>query len=241
MKSPRAVCERSNVVFDGRGQGWIHTSDRSTAARRRGRRALRFRLVQRKLAGRRVSSLCLRRKTAKTRRNLCKRKKAAPVPRFFCQRPPQLYARMPSGHLVYEPGRYRAALLRNRGASGYSSWGFGRTSKAAIGYRVVKRSETTAVERLEVAASPSWQSASSVGHGERLGTPPQHRTMPASEAKEHRRGACIRGKWGLAPLSRQDEDDDEQRGDRRDTPKNLHLITPVPRQPSSEELDPSCR
>ena len=137
-----------------RSRGWIHTSDRSTAARRRGRRALRFRLVQRKLAGRRVSSLCLRRKTAKTRRNLCKRKKAAPVPRFFCQRPPQLYARMPSGHLVYEPGRYRAALLRNRGASGYRSWGFRRTSKVGIGYRVMKRSEMTAVEPLEVAGEP---------------------------------------------------------------------------------------
>jgi hypothetical protein len=64
---------------------------------------------------------------------------------FLCQRSPQLYARLPSGHLGYEPGRYRAALLKIRGASGYSSWGFRRTSKVAIGYRVMKRSETTAV------------------------------------------------------------------------------------------------
>jgi hypothetical protein len=73
---------------------------------------------------------------------------------FLCKRPPQLYARLPSGHLGYEPGRYRAALLRNRGALGYSSWGFKRTSNVAIGYRVMKRSETTAVEPLEVAGEP---------------------------------------------------------------------------------------
>src|SRR5271169_3817585 len=169
---------------------WIHTSDRSTAACRRGRRALRFRLAQRKLGGRRVSSLCLRCKPSKTDRNLCKRRKAAPVPRFFCQRPPQLYARLPSGQLGYEPRRYRAALLRNRGASGYSSWGFRRpTSKIAIGYRVMKRSKTTAVEPLEVRTSPAWQSASSVGHGERSAL---HRSIGQCRRRK-RKSARIEG------------------------------------------------
>jgi hypothetical protein len=134
-------------------RGWIHTSDRSTAARRRGRRALRFRLVQRKLAGWRVSTLCLRRKPSKTRRNLCKGKKAALVLGFFasarrsymrvCRRVFGIRAGPILRRAPQKPRSFRLQLL-----------GFKRTSKVAIGYRVMKRSETTAVEPLEVAGEP---------------------------------------------------------------------------------------
>ena len=69
--------------------GWCgtRTPDWSTAACRRGRRTLRSRLVDRKSGGRRVSTLCLRRKPSKTHRNLCERRKAAHMSCYFSPAP----------------------------------------------------------------------------------------------------------------------------------------------------------
>ena len=69
--------------------GWCGTRapDRSTEACRRGRRTLRSRLVDRKSGGRRVSTLCLRRKPSKTHRNLCERRKAAHMSCYFSPAP----------------------------------------------------------------------------------------------------------------------------------------------------------
>jgi len=107
----------------------------------------------------------------------------------------------------------------------------------------MKRSETTAVEPLEVAGEPVMGERFQRGprQAARHSTAASDNAGVGSERAPGSKGCVHKGKKGLAPLSRQDEDDDEQRGDRRNTPKNLHLITPVPRQPSSEELDPSCR
>ena len=69
--------------------GWCgtRTPDWSTAASRRGRRTLRSRLVDRKSGGRRVSTLCLRRKPSKTHRNLFERRKAADMSCYFSPAP----------------------------------------------------------------------------------------------------------------------------------------------------------
>ena len=103
-------------MFDGR-VGWCgtRTSDWSTAACRRGRLARRCRLVDRKSGGRRVSTLCLRRKPSKTRRNLCERRKAVHIPRYFSPAPAAATCASAVGDLGYEPRRYRAEPLRNRG------------------------------------------------------------------------------------------------------------------------------
>jgi hypothetical protein len=160
---------------------------------------------------------------------------------FLWQRAPQLYARMPSGNLGYEPRRYRAALLRNRGASGLQLSGFqadvegshrisGREAIRNDGCRAARgSSEPVMAEGFQCGPWRAARQSTAIGRCRR-------RKSARIEG-----ASCIRERWGLAPFSRQDEDDDEQRGDRRNTPKNLHLITPVPRQPSSEELDRSCR
>jgi hypothetical protein len=121
--------------------------------------------------------------------------------------------------------------------------GFQADVEVAIGYRVMKRSETTAVEPFEVAGEPVMAERFQRGprRAARHSTAASENAGVGSERAPGSKGSVRKGRWGLAPLSGQDEDDDEQRGDRRNTPKNLHLITPVPRQPSSEELDPSCR
>jgi len=177
----------------------IHTSDRSTAAYRRGRRALRFRLIQRKLGGRRVSTLCLRCDPSKTRRNLCKRRKAAPVPRFV-PAPAEAICAFAVGASGIRARRYRAALHRNRGASGYSSRDFRRASKIAVGDRVMKRSEAMAAEPLEAADEPGTAERFQRGPGQ----PPRHSTAASdnasaeSERAPGSRGASIRGRCGVS-------------------------------------------
>jgi len=103
----------------------------------------------------------------------------------------------------------------------------------------MKRSKTPAVEPIEVQDQPSMAERFQRGLRPALTTPPRHRTALALKAKE-RPASKGRVHKELAPLSRQDEDDSEQRGDRRNAPKNLHLITLVQEQPSPpEKLNPS--
>ena len=66
---------------------WTWPGDGSAEACRRGRRTLRSRLVDRKSGGRRVSTLCLRRKPSKTHRNLFERRKAAQMSCYFSPAP----------------------------------------------------------------------------------------------------------------------------------------------------------
>jgi hypothetical protein len=191
MKSPRAVCERCKrrVRWSRSGRGSA-LSDQSTAACRRGRRALRFRLVQRKLGGRRVSSLCLRGKPSKTDRNLCERRKAAAMPRFFSPAPTAAECASAVGVSGIRAAAISRRGLRNRGASGYSSWGLRRpTSNIAIGYRVMKRSKTPAVEPLEVADEPGVAERFQRGSRRALSTRP----AADSAGAEDERAARIEG------------------------------------------------
>ena len=72
-----------------------------------------------------------------------------------------------------------------RGASDYGSWGFKRPmSKIAIGYRVMRRSKTPAVELIEVRDEFGMAERFQRALRRALTTPPRHRTAPAPKTKE---------------------------------------------------------
>ena len=72
-----------------------------------------------------------------------------------------------------------------RGASDNGSWGFKRpTSKIAIGYRVMRRSKTPAVELIEVRDEFGMAERFQRALRRALTTPPRHWTAPAPKAKE---------------------------------------------------------
>ena len=80
------------------------------------------------------------------------------------------------------PGRSPMAI---RGGSGFSSSGFKwPTSKIAVGYLVMKRSKTPAVEPIGARDEPGMAERFQRGLRRALTTPLRHRTAPAPKAKE---------------------------------------------------------